>query len=468
MEHLDDHIREQFQQDDPARRFPFREEHWTQALALIEAAERKRRRRGLLWWWFAGLLLLGGGWWGWRQSDRAEAADLHRPTAPGSALHPAQPAYESGPGADGGQHAAAAGAPERAPGNTESQPAAGARQETAPKSPSPTQEKKPFRVAGQSRGGEEKAGRQTTASVEQKTAMPTVPVNPLLSEAADPAAVNDLLPNQPDPSAGSVVEITATDPGFSATRPHRAALVSLPAMVQPLTHSSGGFGLAQVPYHFPRIRPVRTPVFALGLAASAAVYHPAPAGRQWGATVGGYAEYWFRPSWSLAAGLQWRKQPVVAGSTDTLTAVRQLRYRFGYEEETFHRADRSLHFLEVPLGLHWHHRAWQLQAGAALGRLIGVRSVLIQTTRNSLAPGPIPTEQRIRGERVAWRRNYFAPFAGMAWQPLRRLQLEIRATYRPASLLRPTAEDPYSTGSYWLDAGVRWQLCSHDKIRLMR
>ncbi len=466
MEDLDDHIREQFQQDDPGKRFPFREEHWTQVLVLIEAAERKRRRRGLLWWWFAGLLLLGGGWWGWRQSDRAEAYGLHRPITPGHALHSARPADESETGAGAGPAATVAETPGRAAGNPEIQPVAGTLQETTPVSPAP--ERARFRVDGQSSGGKKTSSRQMTVSGDQKAVIPAGSVLPLISGEAVSPAINDPLPNQPESSAGSAVEMTATDPGFFATRPNRPALVRLPTMVQSLTHLSVGFGLAQVPYHFPRIRPVRTPVFALGLVASAALYRPAPAGRQWGFTIGGYAEYWFRPSWSLAAGLQWRNQPVVTGLPDTLTAVRQLRYRFGYEEETFHRADRRLHFLEVPLGLHWHHRAWQLQAGAAIGRLVGVRSVLIQTTRSTLTPVSVSTEQRTRGERGAYRRGYAAPFVGLGWHPLRRLQLEVRASYRPASLLRPTAEDPYSTGAYWLDAGLRWQLFSHDRIRLIR
>jgi hypothetical protein len=53
-----------YENDDPASRFEFREEYWEQAKALIEADEaRRRRRRWLLWWFFAGLLLVVAGWW---------------------------------------------------------------------------------------------------------------------------------------------------------------------------------------------------------------------------------------------------------------------------------------------------------------------------------------------------------------------------------------------------------------------
>ncbi|MEO6038187.1 MAG: outer membrane beta-barrel protein, partial [Saprospiraceae bacterium] len=201
-----------------------------------------------------------------------------------------------------------------------------------------------------------------------------------------------------------------------------------------------------------------------------ATAYPFPSsGLRWGATAGGYAEYWLRPAWSITAGLAWRRQALDHGSTDTLaTSSYQLRYRFGYEEQSFRREDRTLHFLEFPLGLHWHYRAWQLEAGATFGRLLALRAVEIRTSRSSLIPTPEATERNMLGKTSSYRRQYVAAFAGLGWQPLRRLQLEIRGTYRPGALLQPSIESTIPAGGFWLDAGLRWQIFSDDRIRVRR
>ena len=234
---------------------------------------------------------------------------------------------------------------------------------------------------------------------------------------------------------------------------------------EPLVSGMAGFAVAQVPFHFPRIRPVREPVFAVGLHASATVYRPAPSGRTTGATVGMDAEYWLRPAWSISAGLAGREQPVA----DTLViGSYQLHYRFGYEEEKFRREDRSLQVLEIPLGLHWHHRIWEIETGVTFGQVLRVRAVQIQTSRSSLFPLPQETKNPIKGQQDSYRRRYTGIFAGAGWQPLHQLQLEVRGTYRPASLLKTNGENAARQGGFWLDAGLCWQLFSNERIRIRR
>ncbi len=87
MENIDDFMQRKFDSDDPAERFPFREEYWEQAQALIEADEqRRRKRRRFLFWWFSGAVLIGAGalWlWNDAQKHNSAMASVRDTTRPG-------------------------------------------------------------------------------------------------------------------------------------------------------------------------------------------------------------------------------------------------------------------------------------------------------------------------------------------------------------------------------------------------
>ena len=87
MENIDDFMQRKFDSDDPAERFPFREEYWEQAQALIEADEqRRRKRRRFLFWWFSGAALIGvGALWLWNdaQKQTSEMASVRDNARPG-------------------------------------------------------------------------------------------------------------------------------------------------------------------------------------------------------------------------------------------------------------------------------------------------------------------------------------------------------------------------------------------------
>jgi len=462
MEHLDDFIREQFQQDDPAARFPYQEEYWEQALPLIEAAERKRRRRGLLWWWPIGLLLLSGGWYGWHSRQPPPAANTAVDGPSSTVISPV-------------------GAPSSLSKNTATWPREPANRPAIQVQPVDYLNTKNSNTTSET-GNTPKTGRKNGnkeaywATKGQRSAMLYPETNNLdvvqpdmtPTLATTIAAVPENATTEARPGV-LLAHKTERMPADSNTgiQPWQQ-LRSLPTPSRILSFGPGKFSLAQVPFVFPRLKIVHETTFAWGINASAGNYLlAAPTGKKWGATLGTYAEYWLRPAWSISAGLQYRNQPIDL-SQDTQTTVHQLHYRFGYEEEIFHQADRNLYFVEVPLALHGHYRSWQIETGVNLGRLVGVRSVRIQTSRSSLIPTPEETEKRIRANLTTYRRNYTALFAGLGWQPLHRLQLEVRATYRLGSLLAFESEYPLPSGNWWLDAGLRWQLFSDDRIRVKR
>ena len=476
MEQLDDFIREQFDQAEPGERFAFREEHWAQALPLIEAAERKRRRRGWLWW-LAGLMLLCSGWWGWQATQRPtdasqQATAIPQETLPGTGTPAAPSAYSM----DQSTRLAADG-----PENVENMP---------------LQKSGGRTLTELQKFGQRNAMTGTAAArmenlnpdkPEHRNAEPAYGSNPHPSAPAPtlpgapsnvPAAARAHSP-QPTPAPGILVPTPGTAQATNQINAAQNALLlarsanwrnlpMLPITFRLLTKAVHGQGVARVPYAFPRIRPVREPRFAVGLQIAASAYRPVPAGQQWGSTAGVYTHYWLRPAWSLATGVAWRSQPTGNHPTDTLATSRQVRYRFGYEEETYLQVNRRLHFVELPLSINWHFHAWRLETGAAWGQLVGVRAALLHTSRSSLAPVPETREQPARGEKGGYNRHYVAPFAGLGWQPLQLLHLNLRASYRPASLLSATAEAPDHSGHWRLDAGLRWQLFSHHRIRIRR
>ncbi len=470
MAKIDDFIREQFDHAASDERFAFREEHWAQALTLIEAAERKRRRRGLLWWWLTGLLLVGGGWWGWQVAHRPAGArypatNAPRETSTGSDV-PTVPvvviehsptdskAIDKSQVLDISKKKSGKGIDNQ---NIKEKIKRNITANIPLKSMQAAATIKSISTPVKGSGNTEKA---STASVENRGQ------SSLLSGVLSPATGQDVRAND---LANTVPTTPAVDSMLLANFTARRTMTTLPTAFLPLTKGVGGAGIARVPYDFPRIGPVREPRFAFGLMAAASAYHPASVRERLGSTVDFYAAYWLRPAWSIETGLLWRSQPTGKHTTDTLDVARQLRYRFGYEEETFVQVNQRLHFMEVPLSIRWHRHAWQIEAGAAWGQLINARATLIQSSRSSLAPLPdITDKRRARGDMQEYTRHYVAPFAGLGWQPLRFLQLDVRASYRPTALLKNTAESTDRSAAWRLDVGLRWQLFSVDRIRIKR
>ncbi len=448
MENLDDFIREQFEQDDPAGRFPFREAYWEQALPLIEVAGRKRRR-ALWWWWLTGLLLLGGGWAGWQWSKQTANQAENRLQARQESSFPADrqtPDQE----ADLAREETATGLNKPEPKDFPAMTSQTAAQQNASANLPHQAAGAPSWVSGSSFNKD-----KTTDSHPLNQPSATV-IIPAIAPSVPAAAYFPGKESTPDTTHVMVNSVTWP------------AMTELPTAFWPLTSPTGQFAPARVPAKHPVIKPLRKPVFAFGLHLTGTAYHAAPQGRNWGTTLGIYTQYWLHPNWSLSAGLAWRSQPVELSVPDTLANVQQLYYRFGYEKNTFRETDRQLQFIELPVALHRHYRAWQMEAGAGYGRLTGVRTVRTQTYTSSLTPTPEVTEKRILGQLGPYRRSYTTFFAGLGWQPLPRVQLTIRGTYRPAALITPGNETDKPPGALWLDAGLRWHLFSHDRIRTKR
>ena len=476
MEHLDDFIREQFRQDDPAGRFHFRKEYWEQALSLIEADERKRRR-GLLWWWLTGFLLLAGlGWWGWQCSHtalpRTMTADLEKKTASHTTSSSRLPAKDLAGDAVNTTNIpthnanTVAVSPQQKSGTARAEKPA-ATYPAAPKNFYPGNFQERFSA---------KTGTQNPVIPRELTDFSQVPGNKDSGSLTQPNSANTTATNAENlsrttngtmPLASGTVNTSTIN--LSGAKMPGQILVSLPAEFQLLSSGLTNFQPAQAPATSSPIQPARETKLALGINASTSVYTSALPKRKLGATAGIYAAYWLRPAWSVSAGLDLRSQPANNFIADSLTVSSyQLHYRFGYEETSYSRNDRSLYFYEIPLGLHWHYRTWQLETGVRFGHLFAGRTVQTQTSRSSLQPDPGVEKRPVQMDLSAYRRNYTGYFAGIGWQPIPRLQLEVRGTYRPASVLKPNGEHASPAGGFWLDAGLRWQLFNSPRNRVKR
>ncbi len=509
MAKLDDFIREQFDREDPSERFPYREEHWAQALPLIEAAEQKRKRRGLLWW-LAGLLLLCGGWWGWHIAHVSSAAarppvDPRQETSVGSNIPTAPLAHEVSnyspgdlgpigerellaPGADRASRQAADAIEneknesiEPVVANTSVKPARFRKRGTPAERSGLTPDNQGFKKNKKRRNGPANLGQSKVSIAETKStdlASTDATIATAYPGQAPPRVVQPASATMPDVLSSTAGQVRTAD-DLTATALQAGAIDSisispatwrsiptLPITFRLLSNEVGGMGVAQVPYNFPLIEPVREPRFAFGLQVAASAYRSDSTSRQGGGTAGFYAAYWLRPAWSLSTGIGWRGQPTGDRPTDALTTTYRLRYRFGYEEETFKQINHRLDFVELPLSVRWQHCAWQLEAGAMYGQLLGTRATLIHSSRSSLGPVPETTERSVRGEKGNYNQRYVAPFAGLGWQPLRFLHLEVRASYRTNPLLHTTVEQTGRSGTWRLDAGLRWQLFSKERIRV--
>lgn len=450
---LDEFLQRKFAEDQPEQRLAFREEHWLQAQALIEAQERKRRR-GFWWWWLgAGLLaLLLAGWWFFAEGG------LQPQRFAGTANVPARDSAKTTIGSEiPGNQDAGLRKPERLAA------VHGVGEQTEKRAPFATKdfsEKQKFPEQARSATPVETRGGNVNPKqfFEKNAAAGTDPVHALPPEktAANTAA------NSPD------VDPELLQPGI------------VPAPENPVSENTAQVGwtdLDQLSLPFPLLEQalpnleplplapppaaaperLRTWRWQLGLAAvgGSALGHLENERTGFGAGLSARLNRRGKP-YSFNADLIWRFRPGALSDT-TLGTVEQLKYSFGYTLDQTSRRVAGTHWLELPLYLQYHLNVINFEAGLMPSLLLFVQGRQETTRQSSLAPEPIVLENtRTRLENRWFARLHAGAFAGVEWQPTDQLHLGLRMHYQPGRILTGSLDTPIPKRSaVWMDLRVR-------------
>jgi hypothetical protein len=487
MENLEDFMRRKFDTDDPAARFPFQEEYWEQAQALLEAEEarRRKRRRWLLWWFFGGLLALGGGvLWLWggdsvaasassspRQDSVAHAPiggqaarGVELPSAGFSGLE--KPARDSvflsqnvenqnfvpkaaAPNAPASSALtlnvpnpkSADDRPQMSPQNT-LRPA----EETAAADKIPSKNPRPSTdIAGQRAQGQ--AGADPRSDTIQ-------------AQGARPAGG---LENGTDEVIFSPKNLPPVGADSAAARPKsRAPFLLLEMLALPMRE------VAPVP-PAPTLRAVAPPQkplpnapgraekpskWAFDAWSAATVQQSSPDGKQVGGAAGIRAARRWGQHWSGALGLGLRFVPG-DWSGDSLQALEssQLRYSFGVERVDYQRSSLGLAFVELSPSARWQRGRWAVGAGPTLGFLVAAPQRTVKTQEASLT-GVTRSRAFGLGERGAYRQGYWGVFGEAECALSGRWGLLARGHYRFGD---PRKEAAALLGGLWgVDVGLRF------------
>lgn len=470
MENIDDFMQRKFDSDDPAERFPFREEYWEQAQALIEADEQKRRkRRRFLFWWFSGMLLLGTGalyFWPNRNVPAENPISSHTTNTAPVVSSPTQPAgtqtRTTGASVSGQateQAISSASAPEsgeeQSARTEKAYSASGVnpRGVTGNDSPGSRNNQKP--APGQSNTSTQRTAGVLPGSTAQNIQNLNSAVRP--ADSDDPKDVpqnsESAVPNDPRPPA------VATTPAAAAVQaPDRMTLIKvLELPFLPAIRRKPVLLLKKTPPNVvEEIKPVQDRRGRWVIGASASTWDAG-----WGYTFGVARKYPLNEHWSFSAGLHGRYVPLaatVSSGPDTSNNVTvQYRYSFGVERTESRRTAKSSFSLEVPVAAHWQHGRFGLAAGVSPGLLSSVQDKVVETRETTLGGLKTVGQTTQQGDKTEFRTGYLSTFASAEWRVLPGLGLAVQGNYRPGSMLKP-AENVVPQKDFWyLDLGLRWQ-----------
>lgn len=479
MENIDDFMQRKFDSDDPAERFPFREEYWEQAQALIEADEqrRRKRRRFLFWWLCCGLLAGAGVWWLKSSPD---------PLAQG---------WTSGISSE--QTTADAPLESTAPEASNTTPEISIPKDNTPQNPSDDLTKSNIVPPSDRVGDRQHKPQQSTLDKSPKslalnTSKASQPLvrpdrksdsNKNLPDKTDKYSQKSTtkgqvqalqqtglplgMPPQNDPKTSdhippATTENAASNHAFSAAvdvsdRRRLRLLEALELPFPPARHAAFALSLKKMPQSFASpLQPVRTRRLTLGADAALSSWSAGA-----GYAAGVHIRYQPQAPWSFLAGIQLRYQPLspVTAPSDTASGMVtvQYRYSFGVERTEWKRVPTGMHYLELPLAAHWQHGRLGLEAGVAPGVLLLVRGKVEQIKESSLGGIETGTSRYNNGAKSGFRKGYLSTFALAEFRIVPRLGLTLRGNYRPGSVLKPTEEFQPEKGFWNLDLGLRWR-----------
>lgn len=433
---LEDFMRQQFNGEDPAERFPFREEYWEQAKVLLEAAEQERRRRKFLWWWGLGLgllLVVSAGIYQtfFRTSLPKESQEDTRFSVKGT---PDQQSKGLTPITDNGFSAAAKDSAQDADIATDDAktPALDFQRintSTVSKLPRPH-------------------SKHSSASSAKKS---VTKVGQMAHQVLSKASLTDAINKTGEPTSKKTADTTTDTVTRYKTALPQSALEALPLLdyiLLPL--ATPKFDGPQAP----PIKPSKTERRGLGIVAGAPIYADAPSGRRAGAVVGLYVASAFREYWTLSLGVQWRYRPIA--TLETILTDRNVRYSFGYTVDEWRRENWAVHYLEVPISVQRRWGRQNMEAGFVPGMLLGASDRLLRQ-RSSLYPETteVLETKYSEGNKSYYRPLYIATFVGGGWAFNRHMELYGRIFYRPNSLRKNIGETSGLAGKMWPELGLR-------------
>ena len=184
--------------------------------------------------------------------------------------------------------------------------------------------------------------------------------------------------------------------------------------------------------------------------------------KPWALAIGVAANYRLNATWAVSLGATVRIVPdrrnVYASNSDTMNAITQLRYGFGYEKTEYILESSHLRMLELPIGLHWNKGPIGLEAGLTPGFLTAAGGKTVKETSSSLHPTPESSvfNRGVKVNNDIYRKAYFSLYAGAEWQATRRLGLVAKFGYRPSGVLKNYSDlSGPKTSLFWIDAGFR-------------
>ncbi len=486
MENIDDFMQRKFDSDDPAERFPFREEYWEQAQALIEADEqrRRKRRRFLFWWFFSGLLVGAGALWLWfEQPGQASEMASGKGVEQQHVVAPVAPSLQNTlPGNDKSSTATTPGLS-----NASSEPVSdnslkniGNQQNrvgeekkkagSAPKSTKETLSVSAIPGALKPAVAPSKNKRKApSAEKPDNIGKGAVPGDPSI-ENNSPAraktteqneAIKQVTGNLPDNQAPARanVSVPPTDSIQTSDAAPTASIALLQVLELPFPPALFA-GKNPVFYKKPKqyaaaIKPVSDKRFVWGAGASVSAWKSGT-----GYTAGFFGNYRLNAPWSLSAGLQLRYLPLstadpLPDSSEQVSV--QYRYSFGFERTEWRRTTVGLHYLEIPLAARWQRGRLGIEAGVAPGLLLLARDQVTQTIESSLGGIETPVKRFESGEKTNFRRAYFSTFVLAECRLASRLGFTLRGNYRPGSILKPLEDVEFEKYALGLDMGLRWR-----------
>lgn len=396
-------MRHKMQTDIPGDPFPFREEHWEHALKLLEAEDqRKKRRRAIFWWWLFGVLLLPSAgalaWWLAQRSDAAATTPNREAIAMEPAAHAPIAAENTASGAN------------ETPENTRERHLSNAEKNTAAATPSPTQSNVATTTAG-----------NTNIS----TPIKAKPSNYIRKSGATVLSEN---------TSTTALENTQTP------KPQNTSL-DLLAQAKTTLHYDRPLTTKSVPVPPAPIKPVQEARWSFGVNIEGAAQPLSPGPRYLGYAGGGYARYRISEKWQLGAGIALRQMAINFKEGVAANSSNQLKYSFGYTQETLKDSSLNHYALEIPLGVQRRFGRFGVEAGIAPGILLGLGATRFTSTKSSLAADPQTTETKVwLGKNAAYKKFWVAPMLALDYRLNKRLALNLNAVYRPGGVLPRNVE----------------------------
>lgn len=511
MDNIDDLMRKKFDSDHPEERFEFQEEFWEQAQALLEQEETRRRKRGA---WFARWVLALGlallllwclrkpvgqalGWADASYAPQTEGLSTGQHSRLGQSAETTKGATEDNASLLSA-HSAPISSESKGDLSDANSPISG---KNNPKNivPQTSIAEKNTQKTSKNLQKSSKSGLLTANSskngIQSSTSSPETNKRPSV-ESEFTATPKTGISNQPDESRNSKIlesagqkELVLTTspslanntPGGSDAPPLENAQTSLEnldffPLISPIRTLPNPIEPLIIPQNHPNTRPKTKPStpplaqkpapqktkrrVSMGLTLAASAYN-VPTGASWvGGLVGVSGSYRLNKDWSLGLGVQGRFIPGQTPAPDSAnpTEISQLRFSFGFEEETWTRKTLGLYGVEVPISALWNRKKWHLEAGTTLGWLVSVHDKTTYKNASSLGPNNTSIDRNVKGDKQLYQPMWATAFVGAEYRLTSRLSLSGRLQQRFQPLFKSAESEGGRPKLGYFDLGMRIRL----------